>query len=95
MKQPCVYITASKPYGTLYTGVTAHLNQRSFDHKEGHGSKFTARYGCNILVYCEFYTDIREAIAREKQIKGGSRAKKLELIKSMNPEWKDLYNDLA
>jgi putative endonuclease len=95
MRQPCVYIMANKPGGTLYTGVTAALERRVFQHREGSGSIFARKYDCRLLVWYERYERMDEAIAREKQIKGGSRAKKLALIRGMNPEWRDLYELLA
>jgi putative endonuclease len=91
MKKPTVYIMANKRNGTLYTGVTADLSRRVYEHKEGLNEGFTKRYGCKILVYAESCNTMEDAIAREKQIKGGSRKKKLALIESLNPEWKDLY----
>jgi len=95
MKQPCVYIMASQRHGTLYTGVTANLPRRAFEHREGLLKGFSAKYGCKILVWYELHETMIEAIAREKQIKAGSRAKKLALIEGLNPEWKDLYGSLA
>jgi putative endonuclease len=95
MKQPCVYIMASKRRGTLYTGVTANLPRRAFEHREGLLKGFSTKYGCKILVWYELHDSMIEAIAREKQIKAGSRAKKLALIDGSNPEWKDLYESLA
>jgi putative endonuclease len=95
LKAPCVYIMANKRNGTLYTGVTASLEQRVFQHREGIGSALARRYGCRQLVWYERYERMDEAIAREKQIKGGNRAKKLALIDSMNPDWADLYKSLA
>jgi predicted GIY-YIG superfamily endonuclease len=77
---------ASKRHGTLYTGVTSNLSRRVYEHREGLVAGFTTRYGCKRLVYYERYERIVDAMTREKQIKGGSRAKKLELIDSMNPE---------
>ncbi len=94
MKQPCVYIVASKRHGTLYTGVTSHLPKRAFEHREGLVKGFTAKYGCKILVWYELHDTMLDAIAREKQIKAGSRAKKITLIEAMNPDWKDLYDSL-
>ena len=91
MKQPCVYIMASKRHGTLYTGVTSNLPKRAFEHREGLAEGFSAKYGCKILVWYELHETMIEAIAREKQIKAGSRAKKIALIEGLNPEWKDLY----
>ena len=93
--QPAIYIMASQCNGTLYVGVTSNLPQRAFQHREGLAPGFTARYGCKLLVYYEFYPDMDSAIAREKQIKGGSRAKKLALIEKVNPHWHDLYEQLA
>jgi putative endonuclease len=95
MRQPAIYIMANKRNGTLYTGVTADLPQRIFQHREGLIRGFTSQYGCKMLVYYQFYEDMTDAIAREKQIKGGSRLRKLMLIDRFNPEWKDLYADLA
>ncbi len=91
MKQPCVYIMASVRNGTLYTGVTSNLGQRAFQHRQGLGSGFTAQYQCRLLVWYEHYERMDEAIAREKQIKAGSRQKKISLIETMNPQWNDLY----
>ena len=95
MKQPCVYIMASRRHGTLYTGVTANLPRRAFEHREGLLTGFSAKYGCKILVWYELYETMIEAITREKQIKAGSRAKKSALIEGLNPGWKDLYESLA
>ena len=94
-KQPCVYIMASKRRGTLYTGVTANLPRRAFEHREGMVTGFSKKYGCKILVWYELHESMIEAIIREKQIKAGSRAKKLELIEQLNPDWKDLYESLV
>jgi predicted GIY-YIG superfamily endonuclease len=81
--------------GTLYTGVTANLPRRAFEHREGLVAGFTVKYGCKLLVWYELHESIYEAIVREKQIKGGSRAKKLALIEALNPLWRDLYEKLA
>ena len=94
-RTPCVYILAHRRQGTLYTGVTSNLAQRIFQHRNGMTPGFATRYGCNRLVFYEAYERMDEAIAREKQIKGGSRAKKIALIETINPEWKDLYESLA
>jgi putative endonuclease len=94
MKQPCVYIVASKRHGTLYTGVTANLPRRAFEHREGLVKGFSAKYGCKILVWYELHDTMINAITREKQIKAGSRARKLALIETLNPEWNDLYESL-
>jgi|KBSMisStandDraft_5_1062788.scaffolds.fasta_scaffold235119_2 predicted GIY-YIG superfamily endonuclease len=76
MKQPCVYIVASKRHGTLYTGVTANLPKRAYVHREGLMKGFSKKYGCKMLVWYEVHESMIEAIAREKQIKAGSRTKK-------------------
>jgi putative endonuclease len=95
MKMPAVYIISNKPEGVLYTGVTADLARRIWQHRSGLGSRFAAKYGCCSLVWYEFLADMPTAIAREKQIKGGSRAKKLALVEAMNPAWSDLYEMIA
>ena len=89
-----VYILTNKNHTVLYTGVTNDLQKRTWEHKEKAHDGFTKRYNVNKLVYCESFQDIRDAIAREKQIKAGSRQKKLDLINSMNKEWRDLYEEL-
>jgi len=78
---------------TLYIGITNNLARRISEHKNGVGSGFTARYHFDRLVYFEQTTDVRDAIAREKQLKGWTRKRKIELIKSMNPTWCDLSAD--
>ena len=90
-----VYILTNQNHQVLYTGVTSELKLRVEQHKSNANPKsFTARYNVDHLVYYEQFFDIAEAIIREKQIKAGSRQKKLDLINEFNPEWKDLYNDL-
>jgi putative endonuclease len=84
-----VYIMTNRSK-TLYAGVTRSLEKRVFEHKHGIHTGFTSRYKIDRLVYFERFTDIRNAISREKQIKGLLRIKKIALIVSMNPEWKDL-----
>ena len=89
-----VYIMTCNSNTALYTGVTSNLKLRIAQHKEKfHKNSFTARYQIVKLVYYEGYFDIVEAIAREKQLKAGSRKKKTDLINTMNPEWNDLYED--
>jgi putative endonuclease len=95
MKQPAVYIMANKRNGTLYAGVTSNLGQRVWQHREGVLDGFSKRYGCKLLVWYEAHEMMNAAIAREKQIKGGSRAKKLALIEAMNPGWRDLFEDIT
>ncbi|MBN1473712.1 MAG: GIY-YIG nuclease family protein [Syntrophaceae bacterium] len=93
-KQYFVYIMTNKNNTTLYTGITNDLKRRAFEHKNKLVEGFTKKYNLNKLVYYELYMDIYEAITREKQIKSGSRIKKNNLIEKMNPQWKDLYDDI-
>lgn len=93
-KQYCVYIMANTHNTVLYTGVTNNLERRVYEHKNGLGSAFVRKYNVHKLVYYEIGSDVNVAIAREKQIKGGSRKKKVDLINSLNPEWKDLYEEI-
>ena len=94
MKQPAVYIMASKPNGTLYIGVTSNLAQRVYFHKAKITQGFTARYGCCTLVYYELLDTMESAIAREKYLKSKKRAFKLELIHLQNPRWEDLCGEI-
>jgi predicted GIY-YIG superfamily endonuclease len=94
MKQPCVYIVASRRNGTLYAGVTSDPPKRAFEHREGLVNGFSKKYGCKMLVWYELHATMIDAITREKQIKAGSRAKKLALIEALNPDWNDLYDTL-
>ena len=92
-KKAYVYILFNLRNGTLYTGVTSDIVRRIYEHKTGlHPKSFTAKYGVDKLGYYEEYVSITEAIEREKQIKGGSRAAKLALIEGMNPNWEDLFD---
>ncbi|OZH51564.1 hypothetical protein AFK68_30105 [Hydrocoleum sp. CS-953] len=95
MQKECyIYIMTNKRNTVLYTGVTNDLIRRIYEHKSKIVEGFTKRYNVNKLVYYEMYEDISQAIAREKQIKAGSRQKKINLINSINPEWKDLYLEI-
>ena len=94
MKQPAVYIMANHRNGTLYTGVTSDLAGRVWQHKNGKAG-FTARYGCKLLVWYELHEEMTRAIEREKQIKAGSRKRKLDLIEALNPDWTDLYESFV
>jgi len=85
---------ASRRNGTIYVGVTSDLARRAHEHRAAAVRGFTQRYGCRLLVWYEFYERMEDAIAREKQIKGGNRAKKLTLINTMNSDWSDLYLSL-
>ncbi|MBQ4078268.1 GIY-YIG nuclease family protein [bacterium] len=93
-KQSFVYILFNKSDGVLYTGVTSDLVKRVFEHKSKVIKGFTQKYNVDKLGYYEVFEDIEQAILREKQIKAGSRKKKIELIESINPEWRDLYEDI-
>ena len=95
MKQPVVYIMTNHRNGAVYTGVTSQLLQRTYQHKQGLVDGFTKRYSCKMLVWYEQHSAMDTAITREKQIKAGSRPKKLKLIEDFNPQWKDLYDDIA
>ena len=94
-RHPAVYIMASKRNGTLYTGVTSDLPKRAWQHRQGIADGFTKRYRCKVLVWFEMAGTMEAAISREKQIKGGSRAKKLALIEAVNPDWSDLFEVVA
>jgi putative endonuclease len=95
MKPGFVYILTNKNNTTLYVGVTAHLLKRVAQHKTKLNPKsFTARYNLDKLVYYEAFQMIGDAIGREKQLKAGSRAKKIALIESINPDWEDLYEEV-
>jgi putative endonuclease len=94
MKRPTVYIMASRRNGALYVGVTSDLPRRIAEHRSGAKASFTWRYGRKLLVWMEPYERMDEAIAREKQIKSGSRKDKLALIEGDNPLWNDLYETL-
>jgi len=89
MKQYYVYMMSS-PTRTLYIGVTNDIQRRVSEHKHQEGSGFTSKYNLTLLVYYEITADVRDAIAREKQLKGWLRAKKVALIDAINPEWDDL-----
>jgi len=95
MKAFWVYILASRPRGTLYVGVTNDLVRRVFEHREGVADGFTRRYGIKMLVYYEQHATAYAAIQREKNIKHWPRAWKITLIKSMNADWRDLYDSIV
>jgi putative endonuclease len=93
-RQYYVYIMTNKGNSVLYTGVTNDLKRRVYEHKEKLADGFTRKYNIVKLVYYEVFEDIENAILREKQIKAGSRRKKIELVDSMNREWRDFYEEL-
>ena len=94
-KLPYVYMMANKRNGTIYVGVTSDLAGRAWQHREGVVDGFTKRYGCKLLVWFERHDTMESAIMREKQIKGGSRRRKLTLIEGMNPRWQDLFGQVS
>lgn len=95
MKPGFIYIITNKYQTVVYTGVTSNLPKRILEHKKKkYLNSFSARYNVNVLVYYEQFQWIGDAIAREKQIKAGSRETKNELIRSLNPTWKDLFDDI-
>ena len=95
MKPGFIYILTNKNHTTLYVGLTAFLKDRIVRHKEKYDRKsFTARYNLDKLVYHEAHQMIGDAIGWEKQLKAGSRAKKIALIESVNPDWNDLFDEL-
>jgi len=94
-KGGAVYILTNKNHTALYTGVTRSLRERMFEHHTGkHKNAFTKKYNVTKLVYYKAYQHIEEAIAMEKKVKGMSRTKKEALVNGLNPEWKDLYEDV-
>ena len=94
-REYCVYIMTNANNTVSYTGVSNNLARRVYEHKNGIGSAFVKRYNVHKLVYYEVGDDIYSAITREKQIKGGSRQKKIDLINSLNAEWKDLFDEIS
>ena len=95
MRGAYVYFMTNRRNGTLYIGVTTHLVRRVVEHREGLVPGFTARYGLKRLVYYEYHADIREAIVAEKRWKERRRIIKIRMIERVNPEWRDLYDDLV
>ena len=93
-QQYYIYIITNQYNTVLYTGVTNDLIRRVYEHKEKLIAGFTKKYNVNKLVYYEIFTDINSAITREKQIKAGSRQKKIDLVNSINRQWCDLYDGL-
>ncbi|MFT5592438.1 MAG: putative endonuclease [Oceanicoccus sp.] len=91
---PCTYIMASKPNGTLYVGVTSNLVQRVYQHKQNLLEGFTKKYSVHTLVCFELHADMYAAITREKQIKKWNRQWKIDLIQSQNPKWLDLWANI-
>jgi len=94
MKQPCVYILASKNNGTLYIGVTSDLIKRAWEHRSGEVDGFSKKYKVHDLVWYEQHETMESAIMREKQIKKWNRAWKVREIGAFNPQWRDLYDEI-
>jgi putative endonuclease len=95
MKQPTVYLLASKPRGTLYVGVTSDVVARVWQHRQGLVDGFTKRYGVKHLVWYEQHDTMESAIRREKAVKKWLRRWKLDLVEQTNPGWRDLWPDIA
>jgi putative endonuclease len=95
MKQPCVYILANKPRGTLYIGVTSDLIARIWQHKNDLVEGFSEKYEVHLLVYYEIHATMQDAILREKQLKKWNRDWKIELIEGFNENWDDLYAQIT
>lgn len=93
-KEYYIYLITNKKLNVLYTGVTNNLIRRIYEHKNKLLDGFTKKYNVDRLIYFEAYSEINDAILREKQIKGWSRKKKNDLINTINPQWKDLYDTL-
>jgi putative endonuclease len=93
-KRYFVYIKASRRNGTLYIGFSGALLSRITEYKNDVRDGFTKKYGVHMLVWYEMFYDVHHAVAREKQLKGWNRAWKLKLIEKMNPDWRDLYDEL-
>ncbi len=94
-REYCLYIMTNEHKTVIYTGVTNNLARRVYEHKNGLGGIFTKKYNVNKLVYYEVGDNVHAVLAREKQIKGGSRKKKIDLVNSINPEWKDLFDEIT
>jgi putative endonuclease len=94
-KEYCVYLMTNAHNTVIYCGVTNNLARRVYEHKNGLGGIFTKKYNVNKLVYYAVGDNVNAALAREKQIKGGSRKKKIDLVNSVNPEWKDLFDEIT
>ena len=92
--QPAAYMMANHKRGTIYIGVTSNLVMRAWQHREGAIDGFSKRYHCKRLVWFELCGTMEGAILREKQLKAGSRARKIALIENGNPEWRDLYETI-
>ena len=95
MKQPAVYLLASKKHGTLYIGVTSNLVARTWQHRQHVVDGFTKRYNVDKLVWYELHGSMEAAILREKHLKKWNREWKLRLVEEVNPEWRDLWDEIV
>jgi len=95
MKTYYVYILASKRNGTLYIGLTSNFSRRLYEHRNDLLPGFTSKYRVHRLVHCETFDDVKAAIVREKRLKKWNRQWKINLIENVNPEWRDLYEELV
>ena len=93
-RQYCIYILTNKRHNILYTGITGDIQKRIYEHKTKTVAGFTKKYNIAKLVYYEIFEDPENAILREKQLKAGSRQKKIDLINNFNKEWRDLYEEI-
>lgn len=93
-QQSFIYILTNNHHTTLYTGVTNDLVRRVYEHKNKLVKSFSSKYNLSKLVYYEVFWDIEQAILREKQLKGGSRQRKIDLIDKFNPDWEDLFEKI-
>ncbi|WP_439543846.1 GIY-YIG nuclease family protein [Hyphomicrobium sp.] len=93
MKLPCVYILASKQFGTIYVGVTSNLHRRMAEHSQGLLEGFTKKYSVKCLVYFELHQTLPDPIHREKQLKAWRRRWKVRLVEQSNPEWHNLFDE--
>ena len=93
-RQYCIYILTNKRNNILYTGITGNIQKRIYEHKTKAVAGFTKKYNVDKLVYYEIFEDPENAILREKQLKAGSRQKKINLINNFNKEWRDLYKEI-
>ncbi len=94
MQPGYVYLMASQPNGTIYLGVTSNIAQRAYQHRRGLIEGFSKKHGCTLLVWYEQHDDIQDARVRECQMKSWKRAWKLRLVEELNPQWRDLFDEL-
>jgi putative endonuclease len=93
VKRPCVYILASKQFGTIYVGVTSNMHRRMAEHSQGLLEGFTKKHRVTSLIYFELHQTMSDAIRREKQLKAWRRHWKVRLVEQSNPEWQNLFDE--